>query len=130
MGGGVTGAIARAEQLLRSAGALLDMGDVQSSVSRSYYAMFFAAEALLITKGLSYNSHKGVSAGFGEHFVKTGVFDPQDGRALTRALDQRLKADYELAPSITRADAEALLQTAMAFVAKARDILRSSRTSG
>lgn len=44
------------------------------SISRSYYAMFYLAEAILLTKELSYSSHKGVISGFSEHFVSQEIF--------------------------------------------------------
>lgn len=75
----------RARRYLQSAKLLLDSGDMESSVSRAYYAMFYAAEAALVTKGLAFSSHKGVIAGFGEHFVKTGVFPNRLNTELTRA---------------------------------------------
>ncbi|MBM4457493.1 MAG: HEPN domain-containing protein [Chloroflexi bacterium] len=35
------------------------------AASRAYYALSYAAEALLLTEGLSFSSHAAVSAGFG-----------------------------------------------------------------
>ena len=42
--------IERARKYLRSAELLLKEGDHESSVSRAYYAMFYSAQALLLTK--------------------------------------------------------------------------------
>ncbi|HIH70014.1 MAG TPA: HEPN domain-containing protein [Methermicoccus shengliensis] len=65
----------------------LNIGDYDSCVSRSYYAMFFMGEAVLLTKNLSASSHKGVISLFGEHFVKTGIFE----REIERRLMMRVK---------------------------------------
>ena len=65
--------IQRAKKALRSAGILIKEEDLEASVSRSYYAMFYATEALLLTKSLKPSSHKGVITLFGEHFIKTGI---------------------------------------------------------
>jgi uncharacterized protein (UPF0332 family) len=43
--------VARSTKYLHSAELLLDNGDYESSVSRSYYAMFYCVQALLLTKG-------------------------------------------------------------------------------
>jgi uncharacterized protein (UPF0332 family) len=51
--------IEKAERFLRTAKHALNTRDYDSSVSRSYYAMFFMAEAVLLTKGLTVSSHKG-----------------------------------------------------------------------
>ena len=50
--------IERANRYLRSAELLLKGGDYESSVSRTYYAMFYSVQALLLTKNLSFSSHK------------------------------------------------------------------------
>lgn len=49
--------IKRAKKYLNSAELLLENEDFDSSVSRSYYAMFFATEAVLLTKQLEFSSH-------------------------------------------------------------------------
>ena len=66
--------IERAEKSLKSARYLLEFGDYEACVSRSYYAMFYIAEAALFSKGISPSSHKGVINLFGKHFVKPGIF--------------------------------------------------------
>lgn len=79
----------RASKYIQSASMLLDKEDYESSVSRAYYPMFYAAEAALLTKNLSFSSHRGVISGFGEHFVKTDVFPRVMGRELNRAFEKR-----------------------------------------
>ena len=64
----------RSGRYIASAKLLLDSGDFESSVSRSYYAMFFATEAVILTKDLRFSGHRGVLSAFGQHFVKTGIF--------------------------------------------------------
>ena len=65
----------KAEKFLDTTDHALNAGDYDSCVSRCYYAMFFMAEAVLLTKGLRASSHKGVISLFGEHFAKTGIFE-------------------------------------------------------
>ncbi|MDK2864888.1 MAG: hypothetical protein PWP37_1080 [Thermotogota bacterium] len=79
--------IEKAEKFLITAEHAQNMGDYDSCVSRTYYAMFFMAEAVLLTKNLSASSHKGVMSLFGEHFVKTGIFDREMGKALNDAYE-------------------------------------------
>ena len=94
----------------------LDIGDSDSCVSRCYYAMFFIAEAVLLTKNLSARSHKGVISLFGEHFVKTGIFDRVLGKALNDAYDKRLIGDYGIGIIVTEKEARDMLKTAKNFV--------------
>ncbi|RLC75702.1 MAG: hypothetical protein DRI61_14460, partial [Chloroflexi bacterium] len=86
--------VEKAERFLRTAEQALALGDYDSCASRCYYAMFFMAEAVLLTKRLEASSHKGVISLFGEHFVKLGIFERKLGRALSDAYDKRLLGDY------------------------------------
>jgi uncharacterized protein (UPF0332 family) len=92
----------KAEKFLTTAEHVLNIGDYDSCVSRSYYAMFFMGEAVLLTKNLSASSHKGVISLFGEHFVKTGIFDREMGKALNDAYDKRLVGDYGIGFIVTK----------------------------
>lgn len=42
----------KSRRFLHSGDALLELGDFDSVAGRAYYAMFHAAEALLLSKGL------------------------------------------------------------------------------
>ncbi|MFQ6126342.1 MAG: HEPN domain-containing protein [Candidatus Heimdallarchaeota archaeon] len=64
----------RASRYLKSAELLLGSGDYESSVSRTYYAMYYSAQAMLLARNLSYSSHRSVISAFGEYFIKTGIF--------------------------------------------------------
>jgi uncharacterized protein (UPF0332 family) len=111
-----TGAlIVKAQRYLRSAELLFRDGDYASSVSRSYYAMFYSAEATLLTKELTFSSHRAVIAAFGEHFVKTGVFPREFGRELNKAFEQRQLGDYESASTIPEETARETLTRAKEF---------------
>ena len=47
----------KAERSLHSAKLLFDDGGYDFAVSRAYYSMFYAAEALLLSKGLSFSNN-------------------------------------------------------------------------
>lgn len=115
--------IEKAEKFLTTAEHALDIGDYDSCVSRSYYAMFFVAEATLLTKGLTASSHKGVISLFGENFVKTGIIERDFGKALTDAHDKRLVGDYGIGFIVTEEEAKDLLETAQNFVQKLKSYL-------
>jgi len=104
--------IKRARRYLKSADLLLRDGDYESCVSRAYYAMFYSAQAALLTKNLGYSSHKAVISAFGEQFVKVGVFPKEMGRELNRAFAKRQLAEYESSFVISREDAEGILNSA------------------
>ena len=86
--------------------------------------MFFMSEAALLTKSLSASSHKGVISLFGEHFVKTEIFERNFGKALNDAYDKRLVGDYGVGFTVTDQQANESLETARNFVQKLRDYLK------
>jgi uncharacterized protein (UPF0332 family) len=108
--------IKRARKYLKTAGKLITERDYESSVSRSYYAMFYSVEAVLLTKGLSFSSHKGVLSAFGEHFVKTKIFPKEMSRELYRAFEKRQLGDYEYTFVISEEEAREILKNAKSFV--------------
>lgn len=122
--------IARARKYLKSAGLLLREEDFESSVSRSYYAMFYAAEAALLSKGLAFSSHRGVVAGFSEHFVVCGLLPREMGRALHLAFEMRQLGDYEYTFVISRDEARTVLESASDFVDRVANYLASIEEVG
>jgi len=108
--------IDKSHRYIKSAKLLLDDGDSESAVSRIYYAMFFCAEVALLTKNLSFSSHKGVISAFGEHFIKTGIFDKKLGRELNRAFEKRQLGDYGYTSVIEHKEVELMLQSGADFV--------------
>lgn len=115
--------IEKAEQFLHTAEYILSIEDYDSCASRGYYAMFFAAEAALLAKGLTSSSHKGVISLFGQHFVKTGIFESSLGNALNLAYRKRIIGDYGVDRRVTREEAEELLEAARDFVGKVKSYL-------
>jgi len=107
----VNSLIERAKRYLKSAEILLEEGDYESSVSRTYYAMFYSAQALLLTKNLSFSSHKGVISAFGEYFIKTDIFPKEMGKELNKAFEKRQIGDYEYTFVIAKREAEEILKS-------------------
>ncbi len=68
----VQGLMEKARRSLNAAERLLQHGDHDFAVSRAYYAMFYAAQALLLTRDVRRAKHSGVVAAFNERFIQTG----------------------------------------------------------
>ncbi|MBN1937087.1 MAG: HEPN domain-containing protein, partial [Anaerolineae bacterium] len=56
----------KAHQSLQVAELLNKEGHLDFAVSRAYYAMFYAAQALLLRHGLSFSGHAAVIGAFGK----------------------------------------------------------------
>ena len=87
-----------------------------SAVSRAYYAMFYCAEALLLTKDLRFSKYSAVHSAFGQHFAKTGEIHPDLHKILLSAFESRADGDYEYMIEITKEEAEVVLKNAEFFV--------------
>jgi uncharacterized protein (UPF0332 family) len=70
-------------------------GDASTGANRAYYAMFYAAWALLADEPEIGRRHRSIHVAFGERFVKTHRLDAQLHRWLLDAFDLRLLADYD-----------------------------------
>ena len=66
----------------------------ETAANRLYYALFHAVSALLINDGHNVKSHNGILALFGQHYVRTGLFDKKDGTLLSDLVIMRDNADY------------------------------------
>jgi uncharacterized protein (UPF0332 family) len=63
----------KARESVRAAKLLADNRLYDFAASRAYYAMFYVAEALLLSQGLSFSKHSAVIAAFGQRFVRPGM---------------------------------------------------------
>ncbi len=89
------------------------------AVARAYYALFYTAEALLLSVGLRFTKHSAVHAAFGEQFAKTRRLNPKFHQYLLEAFDQRLLADYETGEHTTP-------QAATEIIARAEEFLTAA----
>lgn len=119
----VGGFLTKAEESIAAAQLLLDQPAYGFSASRAYYAMFYAVEALLLSKGLSYSSHSAVVAAFGREFIKPGLFESKWHQALHQAFDVRQIGDYEPSEHVSEATARRTLEDAEGFVGAVRVFL-------
>jgi len=114
----------KARRYLRSAESLHQLADHDSAASRLYYAMFYCAELLLFTKGLSFSSHHAVIAAFGQHFAKTGQLPAEMHEWLRLAFDKRQQGDYGMPPAVSAQDIQDLLPKAQTFLHRTETFLQ------
>lgn len=117
------GCIEKAEEKLRMAKVLLKNGGYDDAVSRGYYSVFHAAQAILLTEGLSADTHQGLINLFGLNFVKTGKFDRKFGRILSNLKDDRENGDYEIYSAIDEEVAKEAVCEAEEFLQEAKRYL-------
>ena len=105
-----------AREKLNAAEGLFEKCLYKDSVSRSYYAIFTAARALLAVKRLDSSKHSGVIALFNQHFIKTGKIRKTASKWLERAKLYREQADYGDFYIVSAEEAEAQIESAREFI--------------
>jgi uncharacterized protein (UPF0332 family)/predicted nucleotidyltransferase len=114
--------MSEAERSLGAAGGLLDDEYFDYATSRAYYAMFYAASAALLTKGLTFSRHSGVVSGFGRHFSSAELLPRQLHLDFDKAQRLRQLGDYSTEP-FEQSTAEEVLRDARRFVDAVRGYL-------
>lgn len=117
----------KASKAAASARLLLDSGDADGACNRAYYAMFDAARAALIWSVAAVEptvakTHGGLIAAFSLHLVKTGRLPVELGKALNRAAEIRLVADYS-GEEVTVEKAQWLIENSAVFIETVRQEL-------
>jgi len=111
-----------AETFLKESEHLFSGGFYNGTVGRAYYAMFHAATAALLTKGIERTSHHAIIAAFGEFLVKPGPMDSKYHKHIREAFTLRNDCDY-LAPfEAEESQAATTLQRAKEFVKACRKL--------
>lgn len=87
--------IEKAKESLKAAHILQKEGFYGFAASRAYYSMFYLAEAMLLSEGLSFSKHSAVHSAFGERFVKTGKVPAEFQRFLINGMEIRHIGDYD-----------------------------------
>ena len=110
--------IGKAERYLTIAENDIKNKNYDAGVSRAYYAMFYCAEALLLTKDLRFSKHSAVHSAFGKYFARAGIIDVNLHRMLLDAFEMRSNGDYEYMKEINTEEAEQMLKDAEFFVSE------------
>jgi uncharacterized protein (UPF0332 family) len=84
----------RATESVDAAQLLLNSGMLASAMNRIYYSMFYAVQALLVLRDVSFSKHGKVKGYFNREFIKTGILPVELGRLYNKAFEYRQKFDY------------------------------------
>lgn len=117
---------AKARRSLDSASLLRAHGDHDFAASRAYYAMFYVAEALLLSLNQSYSSHSATIGAFGREFAKTAKLDPKFHSWFIAAEHWRKAGDYDTCAEIPPEKSEELCVHAGEFIEAAERLLNES----
>lgn len=107
----------QAQTAINDAKFLLDGNrSPQSIVNRAYYAMFYAALALLQRIGKVPSKHTGVISLFDTEFVLKGSLNKELSKSFHKSFELRQVSDYKTFKPISKEKAEETLNNAVCFV--------------
>ena len=106
----------KAEEKLNSSKYLLKEKYIDDSISRAYYAAFFAVKALLLLLGFDAKTHSGLITLFNLHVIKEGLLPKEIGKKMKSLFDARQSSDYEPISLYDVDDAKELIDFAETIV--------------
>ncbi|MDD3435629.1 MAG: HEPN domain-containing protein [Candidatus Gastranaerophilales bacterium] len=92
-------------------------------VSRTYYTMFYIAQAFLLELDLSFSKHSAVISSFGKEFVSTNKIDNRFHRYLIDAQNIRNIGDYDTVVEVSGKEAKTEICRAKEFLNLAKEKL-------
>src|SRR5574341_205977 len=105
-----------AREALDDAQANFAQGRYHTAANRAYYAVFYAANAMLATLGLQRSKHSAVKAAFHEKFIKTQQIEAAYGNDYNETMKKRDIADYDVDASVDEPFARDGVERARRFV--------------
>lgn len=115
----------QAERTLRQAEILAEYDEWNGVVNRAYYAMFYSALALLITKNLGSSKHSGVLSLIDREFVHTKILPVEVSMMFRDAFNERQKSDYSEFVPVSRERAEEILNNARKVLSRLKDVIQN-----
>lgn len=106
----------RAKELIKFIPGVIELGDYNSVVNRSYYAAFHAIKSIELLDDSDSKKHSGVIAFFRLNYIKTGIIDSKYSKIIGRLQEARESSDYDVMANFTLQDAQEMYEMAKEFV--------------
>lgn len=120
--------IEKAENIVSQINELEKLSYWDNIANRLYYALFHAVSALLIFDKHNVSTHKGSIVLFGQFYIKTGVFNINDGRLFSQLQTIREKSDYNCAYQTSEDEIKPLIYPTIELIKRIK-LYISSRTN-
>ena len=116
--------IEKSDHALLVAQTLLQSGYPSDAASKVYYAMFYAAQALLQSEDILMIKHSAVESALGYYFVKAGKLAQEFHKILISSRKIREIADYGIQEEIVEPVATLKVSEGMRFVDEIKRLLK------
>jgi len=119
----------KADEALRAAHQIRETSP-STAVSRSYYACFYAASAVLLVEGRKFVKHATLRGALHKLLVRTGRFSKGLAAEYGKLLVARHQADYEATIQWSPSDVDQAIRAAETVVAALRELLPPADSEG
>ncbi|OHD69530.1 MAG: hypothetical protein A2W19_00530 [Spirochaetes bacterium RBG_16_49_21] len=113
----------KSESKLKTARIDFDNGQFDDSVSRSYYAVYHAISAALLSKDMAFSSHSQTIGAFNKEFIKTEIWPKEFAGIIQGLFEDRQIGDYDAIANIDEKTAKDNLNNAAKIVNKIKEFL-------
>lgn len=110
--------IEKARDELDTSELLLNNKKFSKSLNCSYYAIFHATRALLLTDNIQRSKHTGLISEFIKQYVATGKIDKKYSKMIKGAEKIRINTDYKFFYIVSKDEAKEQLENAGMFVSE------------
>jgi uncharacterized protein (UPF0332 family) len=122
--------LTRSREEIDTARLLFANGKYKVALTRAYYAIFYAASAMLLSEDIKRSKHSGVLSAFRQFFIKADVIEAEYSDIYGAARDARELSDYELWFMPAEELTETIIADAEKFVARMEQYLREMEATG
>lgn len=117
----------QAHEEINAATLLLEKNYYRACISRCYYSIYNATQALLISKNITTTTHRGIRQKFNQTFISTGELPQELAKAMRITYDLRQLGDYDQVAEITQSQAKTALNYAKFFLETATNMLNDDQ---
>lgn len=114
-----------ASEKISAARGLEKLGFHRDAISRAYYGMYHAAQALLLASGKKAIGHAGTISAFNHYFVKRGKISPKYTKWFSALKESREFADYESFKTFGKKEVEEAVKEAEEFIGVVSKLIKS-----
>jgi len=114
-----------AEEKIRFANQIMEIGDYKTVANRAYYAVFSAMRAVLALDGFDSKKHSGIIGEFRKSYIKTGCFPAEMSDIIDSLFSVRQSSDYDDFYLISREEVTDQLEKSKYFVSKIKEYLNT-----
>ena len=115
----------KSQDASRVAQLLFKNTEYSHTASKTYYAVYYAAQAFLLKQGKNPTTHKGVDILFRKYCVSHSRPQVTFAKILSVLRQTRLDADYAMEMRISRKEIQEILDMASTFLKEIKKLLKS-----